>query len=162
MVSACLFSSSGCIALNVFCPKLVLPDWKSHMVLQTMFPKNVDCFNFPMGSLPVYTRIFQNEYICNASVKCVKQFVCAVTSSSCGPVSDAPCEVSPVLFLHLSQMLCFSSHHSEPRNPAHDTMSVSAALSSHNVSQHCLSITMPQMQILSAHFVLTKCCHLFC
>ncbi len=31
--------------------------------VSTFILENFDCFNFPMGSLPVYTRIFQNEYM---------------------------------------------------------------------------------------------------
>lgn len=119
-----------------------------------------------------YTQGYSKINICNASMnapyicfECLKRFACALTSSSYGPVSDAPCEVSPVLircwtlFLHLQ--ICVKSCYSEPRNPAHDMVSVSAAVSSDSVSQQCLWITMPQTQVLSAHFVLTKCCHLF-
>ncbi len=105
------------------------------------------------------------KWICNASMnapyicfECLKRFACALTSSSYGPVWDAPCEVSPVLsvcwtlFLHLQ--ICDVSN-SDPRSPAHDTVSVSAAVSS--VSRQCLWITMPQTQVLS----LIKSRHLF-
>lgn len=173
--TARLSSSFGCIALNVFCPQLVLPDWKSHMVLRRMCPLlfwKILTVSISLWDHCQYTPGYSKMNICNASMnapyicfECLKRFACALTSSSYGPVSDAPCEVSPVLivywtlFLHLQ--ICVKSRYSEPRNPARDMVSVSAAVSSDSVSWQCLWITMPQTQVLSAHFVLTKCCHLF-
>lgn len=73
-------------------------------------------FQLPYGK---WASIHQDipKWICNASIcfECLKRFACALTSSSYGPVSDAPCEVSPVLivcwtlFLHLQ--ICDVSNH---------------------------------------------------
>lgn len=80
---------------------------ESHMVLQRMFPLlfwKILTVSTSLWDHCQYTPGYSKMNLCNASVnapyicfECVKRFVCAVTSSSYGPVSDAPCEVSPVL-----------------------------------------------------------------